>query len=100
MGDYLEEKTFTIKTYPTSEATEADYIAKYYFLKEVVDKLDETHKAIEEMSELSGQISSFMSKQHFDKNDSIKLLADSIQKQLSSLKMICIKPKTEASKTP
>lgn len=86
LGDYMEEKPFEVKIDPSSEALEQDYVAKFNFLQEVVEKLDETHDALIKMEKLSGQLNAFLASHSFDSEDTIVKLVKAMNHNLDSLR--------------
>ena len=100
LGEYQAEKAFKIGINPESEATEQDYIERNKFLTEVIEKLDETHKAIGEMTKLDGKLSRFLSEHDLDSEDTIVKIAQSIKKDLSRLKNDLYQTKNRSEQDP
>ncbi|MBO6517625.1 MAG: glycosyl hydrolase [Bacteroidia bacterium] len=100
LGDYQEIKPFQIGIDPSSDATPEDYVAKTDFLVEVVDKLDETHKALERMTKLSGQLEAFRSGHDLPAGDTILVLIDSLTNKLSTLKNELYQTKNRSEQDP
>lgn len=79
------EVPFTIKADPNYKTTQAEYDQQFAFLKKVKDKFDETQKAIKDIRALRTQINSFISLQGKDAPKEVKTMADSINKQLTTI---------------
>ena len=79
------EVPFIIKPDPNYKVTQQEYDAQFAFLKQVRDKFNETQKAIKDIRALRTQINSFVDMQGKDIPKEIKQMADSINKQLTSI---------------
>jgi photosystem II stability/assembly factor-like uncharacterized protein len=79
------EVPFTVKADPNYKITQQDYEQQYIFLQTVVDKFNETQKAIKDIRTLRTQINSFITLQGKDVPKEIKTMADSINKSLTSI---------------
>jgi photosystem II stability/assembly factor-like uncharacterized protein len=79
------EVPFTIKADPNYKLTQAEYEQQFAFLKTVQDKFNETQKAIKDIRTLRTQINSFITLQGKDVPKEVKQMADSINKQLTSV---------------
>jgi len=84
-GKDSAEVPFTIKADPNYKITQQDYEQQYVFLQTVIDKFNETQKAIKDIRTLRTQINSFISLQGKDVPKEIKMMADSINKNLTSI---------------
>jgi photosystem II stability/assembly factor-like uncharacterized protein len=99
-GGYKERKSFKVGINPASEAAAEDYQARFDFLQEVIKKLDETHKAIEEMKALQSQISDFMSVQNLSAEDTITKAANALVSELDSLTNDLYQTKNRSEQDP
>ena len=79
------EVPFIIKADPNYKTTQAEYDRQFAFLKTVKDKFDETQKAIKDIRALRSQINSFISLQGKEAPKEVKTMADSINKQLTTI---------------
>jgi hypothetical protein len=79
------EVPFTIKADPNYKISQQDYDAQFAFLSQVRDKFNQTQKAIKDIRTLRTQINSFVSLQGKDVPKEVKQMADSINKQLTSI---------------
>ena len=84
-GNDSADFSFVIKPNPTYAATEADYDAQVSFLLSVRDKFNEVQKAIRNIRTLRTQITDLNAKIDAKSNKEIKQLADSINKQITSV---------------
>ncbi len=74
---------FTIKGDPNYAITEADYDKQVNFLLQVRDKFSAVQKGIKNIRNIRGQISDLSAKLDTAHTQNIKLLADSISKQIT-----------------
>ncbi|MFZ5552131.1 MAG: WD40/YVTN/BNR-like repeat-containing protein [Bacteroidota bacterium] len=84
-GNDLVEKEFEIKANPVHQCTQADYEAQFDFLISVRDKFSEVQKTIREIREIRGQLNDFASLQGKNYPKEVKVLADSIGKQMTTI---------------
>ncbi len=84
-GKDSAEVPFTVKADPNYKITQQDYEQQYTFLQTVIDKFNETQKAIKDIRTLRTQINSFITLQGKDVPKEIKTMADSINKSLTSI---------------
>lgn len=85
VGKDSVEQPFVIKADPNYNITQADYDQQYQFLQTVMNKFNETQKAIKDIRTLRTQISDFISRQGKDVPKEVKTAADSINKNLNSI---------------
>src|SRR5215218_37986 len=85
VGQDSLEVPFILKADPNYKTSQVEYEEQFFFLKTVQDKFNETQKAIKDIHALRKQINSFMSLQDKDAPKEIKIMADSINKQLTSI---------------
>jgi hypothetical protein len=85
VGQDSVEVPFTLKADPNYKTTQAEYEQQFTFLKTVQDKFNETQKAIKDIRALRTQINSFVDLQGKDAPKEIKVSADSINKQLTTI---------------
>jgi hypothetical protein len=76
---------FVIKANPNYQLTEADYDAQVDFLLQVRDKFNQVQTSIKDIRSLRAQINDFTSRMDTAGTRDIKKMADSIQKQLTSV---------------
>ncbi len=98
--DRTQKEEFQIDINPNSEATEEDYIEKFDFLYESVLLLDSTHEAIESMKTLQGSLNQFMGDRKFKKDDDIKVLGDSLVRELSDIINMLYQTKNRSNQDP
>jgi photosystem II stability/assembly factor-like uncharacterized protein len=84
-GSDSTEGRFTVKADPNYKITQAEYEEQYDFLVRVRDKFNDVQKAIKNIRTLRSQINEFVGKQQKDAVKEVKLLADSINKQLTGI---------------
>ena len=82
VGKDSAETGFVIRPDPNYKLTQADYEAKFGFLKMAQDKFNETQKALKDIRALRTQINDFMALQNKQSAAEIKPMADSILKHL------------------
>jgi photosystem II stability/assembly factor-like uncharacterized protein len=85
LGQDSVEAPFSIKPDPNYKVTQEEYDAQFAFLSEVKDKFNETQKAIKDIRTLRTQIGAFMDLQGKGLPKEIKQMADSINKQLTTI---------------
>jgi methyl-accepting chemotaxis protein len=85
VGSDSTEGSFIVKADPNYKITQADYEEQFNFLVKAEDKFSEVQKAIKDIRALRTQINDFTGRQQKDSIKEIKTLADSINKQLTSI---------------
>ncbi len=85
LGKDSAEVPFTVKADPNYKITQQDYEQQNIFLQTVINKFNETQKAIKDIRALRTQINSFITLQGKDVPKEIKQSADSINKKLTSI---------------
>jgi hypothetical protein len=86
LSDLVETSDFNISINPNYESDSTEYVAKFKFLNEVVEKIDEMHQAIEDMQKISNQINTFISTHaEIDENDTVMISSQAINQELDSL---------------
>ncbi len=85
LGKDSAEVPFTVKADPNYKITQQDYEQQNIFLQTVINKFNETQKAIKDIRALRTQINSFIALQGKDVPKEIKQMADSINKKLTSI---------------
>lgn len=98
-GD-ADSAQFTITSNPNSEASEADYIAQFEFLQEVITKLDETHKALEDIEQLKQKLTSFKSVHPLDTGDAIYLIIKKMTKELNTIHSALYQTQNRSNQDP
>ncbi len=79
------ETEASIKANPNFKETQQEYEDQFKFLISVRDKFSEIQKAIKNIRDIRKQINDFMALQGKDTVGEIKIMADSINKQLTSI---------------
>ena len=87
---------FVIKPNPNYAITEADYDAQTAFLLQVRDKFNEVQNSIKDIRAVRGQITDFTSRLEGENAKEIKKMADSIQKQLTSIEEALYQTKSKS----
>jgi len=87
---------FTVKADPNYKITQPEYETQLAFLKQVRDKFNETQKAIKEIRALRTQINSFVGMQGKDIPKDVKQMADSINKQITSIEETLYQTKSKS----
>lgn len=85
VGKDSAEGNFTVKADPNYKITQQDYQAQFDYLKRIQDKFNEVQKAIKDIRALRTQITDFTGRQQKDQVKEVKTLADSINKQLTTI---------------
>jgi len=94
LNEQIKETSFEILADPRSESSNQDYRAQFDFLKEVRDKVSETHLAIKSMRQVKKQVSAVQDKikgeEAFEEviihGDSLKSAIDAVEKALYQTK--------------
>ena len=87
---------FVIKPNPNYAITEADYDAQLAFLLQVRDKFNQVQISIKDIRTVRGQITDFTSRIEGENTKEIKKMADSIQKQLTSIEEALYQTKSKS----
>jgi photosystem II stability/assembly factor-like uncharacterized protein len=96
LGNDSTDVAFTIKADPTYSLTQAEYDQQFQFLNTMQKKFNETQKAIKDIRALRTQINAFVSLQGKDVPKDVKTMADSINKQLTSIEEILYQTKAKS----
>lgn len=81
-----EKLPFVVHPNPNGEADSSQQVAKFEFLNEVIEKVDEIHKTIVEMQSVKNQLSGFLAKYpDLASTDSLNIIGNKIIKELDSL---------------
>ena len=93
---------FEIQQDPRSDVPLADLQAQFDFLKDVRDKLTETHQAIEQIRDVRAQVESVTSKLDDDQPaaDTIKAAADSLLAKMTDVEEALYQTKNESRQDP
>jgi photosystem II stability/assembly factor-like uncharacterized protein len=94
------EVPFTVIADPNYKTTQQEYEQQFTFLQTIMNKFNETQKAIKDIRELRTQINSFISLQGKDMPNDIKLMADSINKSLTSIEETLYQTKAKSGQDP
>ena len=97
VGKDSAEVPFTIKPDPNYKITQQDYDEQFSFLKQVQAKFNEVQKAIKDIRAVRSQINEFTARQGKDLPKEVKQLADSINKQLTSVEETLYQTKAKSS---
>ncbi|MFC4233145.1 hypothetical protein ACFOW1_14685 [Parasediminibacterium paludis] len=87
---------FTIKGDPNYAMTEADYDAQTGMLLQIRDKFSEVQKAIKTIRAVRSQITDFTAKMDTVANKAVKLMADSISKQITTIEEALYQTKSKS----
>ena len=87
---------FVIKPNPNYAITEADYDAQLAFLLQLRDKFNQVQISIKDIRTVRGQITDFTSRIEGENTKEIKKMADSIQKQLTSIEEALYQTKSKS----
>jgi hypothetical protein len=87
---------FSILPDPNYKVTQEEYASQFTFLNQVRDKFNETQKAIRDIRSLRTQINSFITLQGKDVPKEVKQMADSINKQLTSIEETLYQTKSKS----
>ncbi len=79
------EAEASIKSNPNFKETQQEYEEQFSFLLSVRDKFSEIQKGIKNIREIRKQINDFMSRQGSDTAGAIKMMADSINKRMTTI---------------
>jgi len=90
------EVPFTIRPDPNYKVTPEEYEAQFVFLNQVKDKFNEIQKSIRDIRSLRTQINSFIALQGKDVPKEVKEMADSINKQLTSIEETLYQTKSKS----
>ena len=88
---------FTIKPDPNYKITESEYNQQFQFLQTLLNKFNETQKAIRDIRSLRTQINAFVGLQGKNIPTDVKKLADSINKQLTGIEETLYQTKAKSS---
>ncbi|HVG17387.1 MAG TPA: hypothetical protein VM935_20605 [Chitinophagaceae bacterium] len=96
VGKDSAEVPFIVKADPNYSLTQADYEQQFAFLKTVQDKFNETQKSLKEIRSLRAQITDFVTKQGKEVPKEIKAMADTINKQMTTIEEILYQTKAKS----
>ena len=96
LGKDSAEVPFTVKADPNYKLSQQDYESQFAFLKTVQDKFNETQKAIKDIRTLRSQINEFITRQGKDSVREVKIMADSINKHLTSIEETLYQTKSKS----
>ena len=85
VGNDSSEVPFRILADPNYKVSQADYDAQFDFLRQVQGKYNDVQRGVKDTRTLRGQINDFTARQGKDMPKDVKQLADSIQRQLTSI---------------
>ncbi len=94
------EVPFTIKADPNYKISQQDYEAQFNFLMQVRNKFNDVQNAIKDIRSFRTQINSFVSLQGKNMPKDVKQVADSINKQLSSIENELVQTKSKSGEDP
>jgi photosystem II stability/assembly factor-like uncharacterized protein len=97
VGKDSAEVPFTVKADPNYKTTQAEYDQQFTFLQAVLNKFNETQKAIKDIRALRSQITSFVGLQGKEAPKEIKQMADSINKKLTLIEETLYQTKSKSS---
>ena len=92
----IAEQTLEIKKDPRLDASQQDLEEQFELIRDVVAKLDETHKAINTIRETREQINSVLGKQSDDEDHTAKEAAKPVLDSLAAIEAKLVQVKAEA----
>jgi methyl-accepting chemotaxis protein len=96
VGTDSAEGKFTVKADPNYTITQAEYDEQFDVLVKIKDKFNEVQQGIKDIRALRSQINDFTSRQQKDSIKEIKMLADSINKQLTAIEETLYQTKSKS----
>ncbi|HUS01997.1 MAG TPA: hypothetical protein VMY77_09735, partial [Chitinophagaceae bacterium] len=100
LGKDSAEVPFTILADPNYKSTQQEYEAQFTLLQSIMNKFNETQKAIKDIRALRTQINSFIGLQGKDVPKDIKSMADSINKKLTAIEETLYQTKAKSGQDP
>jgi hypothetical protein len=100
IGKDSAEVPFIVKADPNYKISQQEYEQQFGFLENVLNKFNETQKAIKDIRALRSQINSFISLQGKDVPKDIKAMADSINKSLTGIEETLYQTKSKSGQDP
>lgn len=97
VGNETAEGNLLVKADPNYKITQAEYDEQFNFLQTVMGKFNEVQKAIKDIRALRSQINDFTGRQEKDAIKEIKIMADSITKQLTAVEETFYQTKAKSS---
>ncbi|ULQ54919.1 hypothetical protein KJS94_09740 [Flavihumibacter rivuli] len=85
VGSDSSEVPFVVKADPNYKISQADHDAQFAFLSQVQGKFNDVQKGIKDIRSVRGQLNDFVSRQGKDCPKEVKQMADSINKQLTTI---------------
>jgi len=95
-GKDSAEVTFVIKGDPNYSMTEADYDAQVGMLLQIRDKFSEVQKGIKNIRSIRSQLNAFTERTDLKNHSEVKQLADTINKQLTSIEEALYQTKSKS----
>jgi hypothetical protein len=96
-GNDSSEVSFSVKADPNYKITQEDYEGQFAFLQQVQDKFNEVQKGIKDLRAIRTQINDFTGRQGKDMPKEVKVMADSINKQLTAIEETLYQTKAKSS---
>ena len=100
IGKDSAEVPFTVIADPNYRTTQQEYESQFTLLQSMMNKFNETQKAIKDIRALRTQINSFIALQGRDVPKDIKAMADSINKKLTSIEETLYQTKSKSGQDP
>jgi hypothetical protein len=97
VGKDSAEVPFTVLADPNYKITQEDYEAQFAFLQQVQGKFNESQKGIKDVRNLRLQINDFTARQGKDMPKDVKLLCDTINRQLNDIEESLYQNKSKSS---
>ena len=91
------EVPFIVKADPNYKISEEEYLQQFQFLQTVMNKFNETQKAIKDIRSLRGQINAFIGLQGKNIPKEVKSMGDSINKKLNAIEETLYQTKAKSS---
>ncbi|HEX7905622.1 MAG TPA: hypothetical protein VF487_17240 [Chitinophagaceae bacterium] len=95
-GTDSAEGSFTVKADPNYKITQEDYDAQFAFLQTVQGKFNAIQKAIKDIRTIRTQINDFTGRQEKTQVKEVKVMADSINKQLTAIEEVLYQTKAKS----
>ena len=97
VGKDSVEVPFTVKADPNYKIIGEEYLQQFQFLQTVMNKFNETQKAIKDIRSLRSQINAFIGLQGKDIPKEVKSMGDSINKKLNAIEETLYQTKAKSS---
>ncbi|MBC7850980.1 MAG: glycosyl hydrolase, partial [Chitinophagaceae bacterium] len=96
VGKDSAESKFTLLADPNYKITQQDYQSQFDFLQQVLGTFNDVQKGIKNIRTIRSQVNDFVGKQGKDCPKDVKAMADSINKQLTSIEEVLYQTKAKS----